>query len=89
MFDWSIAEFLGIAKADCVTQSTTGIGGTEQTFLHDVQLYIPGGAVTINAAFKEDLPLPGLLGMNGFFEHFRVTFDPQAKACELVRIFRA
>lgn len=89
MFDWSIADFLGVRKERCTAQATTGIGGTETSYLHEVQLYIPGGSVTIVAAFKENLPLPGLLGMNGFFEHFRVTFDSQANECELIRIYRA
>lgn len=89
LFDWSIAEFLGVKRANCVLQVTTGIGGNEDTFLHDVLLFIPGGAITIKAAFKENMPLPGLLGMNGFFEHFRITFDSQAKECQLERIYHS
>ena len=66
-----------------------GIGGNANTYLHDLMLYIPGGSVTIKAGFKEKLPVAGILGMAGFFEHFKITFDGQAQACELERKFRA
>lgn len=64
-----------------------GIGGSESVYLREVLLYIPGGPVVITAGFKKGLPLAGLLGMNGFFEHFRVTFDTVSKVCELERSF--
>jgi hypothetical protein len=89
LFDWSIADFLGMGRSQCRVEKTSGIGGIEEVYLHDVLLYIPGGAVTITAGFKEKLPVAGLLGITGFFEHFRVTFDTAAKVCELERIFRA
>ena len=40
----------------------------------------------IHAAFKEKLPCAGLLGMNGFFDHFLVTFIHPALTCEIHRI---
>ena len=89
LFDWSLAEFLGIQKADCRVEVTTGIGGTEDSYLHDVLLYIPGGPVTITAGFKENLPVAGLLGITGFFEHFQILFDTPAKMCELNRVYQA
>jgi hypothetical protein len=88
LFDWSIAEFLGIDRASCKSENTTGIGGTERVYLREMSLYIPGGPVTLSAGFKTGLPVAGLLGMSGFFEHFRITFDPIGKACELERIFQ-
>ena len=52
-------------------------------------LYIPGGPVTIKAGFKDNLPIAGLLGMSGFFEHFNVTFDPRGQVCILERVYKA
>jgi hypothetical protein len=52
-----------------------------------VALYVPGGIVNIRAGFSDDLPIAGLLGMNGFFDHFNVYFNPTAHQCELERIF--
>ncbi len=57
--------------------------------MHDISLYIPGGIVTTKAGFSDNLPILGLLGMTGFFEHFRITFDPAALRCELERIYKA
>lgn len=44
-----------------------------------VSVYIPGRPVKITAAFKDRLPVAGLLGMHGFFESFRVSFHPDSK----------
>lgn len=84
-----IAKHLGIDLKTCQTEDTQGIGGAEIIYLHDITLYIPGGPVTIKAGFKEKLPIAGLLGMAGFFEHFRITFDGPAQHCILERIFHS
>ncbi len=89
LFHADIATFLGVDLKACAIEVTQGIGGYEDTYLHDVILYIPGGPVTIKAGFKENLPVAGLLGMSGFFEHFKVTFDGAAQCCILERVFRA
>jgi hypothetical protein len=70
-------------------EMTNGIGGPEETWLHDITLYIPGGPIQICAGFKEKLSVAGLLGMSGFFDRFIVTFDSTANECQLERIFRA
>lgn len=89
MFHADIARHLGIDLAKCSTETANGIGGEESVPLHDIRLFIPGGPVVTCASFKENLPVAGLLGMTGFFEHFRVTFDCVSQACELERIFKA
>jgi hypothetical protein len=68
---------------------TQGIGGGVPIYLHEVVLYVPGGPVKIKAGFRDNLPVAGLLGMSGFFEFFKVTFNPELKACEIERIHRA
>jgi hypothetical protein len=75
LFHCDIGRFLGLDIRAGKKEITQGISGLTDTFLHDIALYIPGGPVSIKAAFKEDLPIAALLGMNGFFEHFVVTFD--------------
>ena len=87
LFHADIASFLGIDLRSGRLEMTNGIGGTEETWIHDVMLHIPGGPVKISAGFKENLPVAGLLGMKGFFEHFRITFDSVAKECTLERIY--
>jgi hypothetical protein len=66
-----------------------GIGGEEEVWFHDVILFIPGGPVRVQAGFQESLPIAGLLGMSGFFEHFRMTFASASRQCELERLFKS
>ena len=89
MFHCDIGRFLALDIRSGEKEVTQGIGGLTDTYLHDIALYIPGGPVTIKAAFKEDLPIPALLGMNGFFEHFVITFNQSALMCEIERVYRA
>ena len=79
---------VGLVLKAGIPESCNGIAGQQQTWVHDVTLYIPGGAVAIKAAFTETLPVAGLLGMNGFFEHFSISFDPVKLECELKRVYR-
>lgn len=56
--------------------------------MHNITLYIPGGPVQIKAGFSDSLPVIGILGMTGFFDHFFIKFDPAALRCELDRIYQ-
>jgi len=89
LFHADIAKHIGLDLKAGRLQMTNGIGGPEETWLHPVRLYIPGGPVDITAGFKEKLTVAGLLGMTGFFEHFNVTFDATACECKLERIYKA
>ncbi len=89
LFHSDFAVHMGIDLQKCEIELTHGIGGEENTFVHDVTLYIPGGPVLVKAGFKDKLPVPGLLGMTGFFEPFNVTFNWAAKTCYLECLSRA
>jgi len=89
MFHSDLATFLGLDLMSGQQELTQGIGGPETTYVHEVALYLPGGPVKIRVAFKERLPLAGLLGMSGFFEFFKVTFDSDLKICEIERTHNA
>jgi len=86
VFDVTVAEKLGLVWKNGVRVMTMGIGGPKETYLHQVRLHLPGGPVSVLAAFQEALPVSGLLGMSGFFEHFRITFDGMARVCEFERL---
>jgi hypothetical protein len=86
LFHANLASSLGIDLRSGISEITNGIGGREETWVHDLLLYIPGGPVQIQASFKENLPIAGLLGTNGFFEHFDVTFEGRARQCILERL---
>jgi len=87
LFHSDIGRHIGIDIPSGTREITNGIGGPEEVWLHDVNLYIPGGIVRIKAGFKDNLPLGGLLGTSGFFEHFRITFAGDTKQCVLERIY--
>lgn len=53
-----------------------GIGGSQDVWFHRVVLYVGDDALHIKAAFAPNLPVAGLLGRAGFFEYFKITFDP-------------
>ena len=89
IFHASIGKALGFEIEKGIPEDTLGVNGPSRVYVHDVTLYAPGGMVVIRAGFSNELPIAGLLGMNGFFEHFRVIFDPTAQRCELERLFQA
>lgn len=68
---------------------TLGITGVERVFLHEVMVYIPGGPIKTVAGFSDNLSVAGLLGMTGFFEHFKIVFDPTTLRVELERLYLA
>jgi hypothetical protein len=87
IFHADIGRFMGIDVRSGIKDTTQGIAGPSDLYLHDVRLYVPGGPVVIKAGSKEGLPIAGLLGMDGFFEHFVVTFRYTALECELERVY--
>ncbi len=88
VFHSEIGKYLGVDFSTCDTEEVLGIGGAEKLYLSDVALVIPGGTVLVKAGFKDALPVAGLLGMSGFFEHFNITFRAGDRSCVLDRIYR-
>jgi len=90
IFHSSIGEAVGLDIEKGTAENTIGISGKpSQLYVHEISLYVPGGIIPIRAGFTRDLPVAALLGMEGFFEHFRVVFDPTARQCELERLYQA
>ena len=89
LFHASIGQAMGLDVRTGLLDQALGISGrTTDTYLHAVMLYIPGGPVKVSAGFSYELPLAGLLGMDGFFEHFRVVFDSAARVLEWERLHK-
>jgi hypothetical protein len=93
IFHSSIGRAIGLAIEKGEENRTVGVSGdATKIYMHDVSLHIPGGHVLkIRAAFSDDLPLAALLGRRGFFEHFKVSFDPSGASpgFDIERIHRA
>jgi hypothetical protein len=60
--EWEIAGIVKRSKA--------------KAYFHDVDLHVDASIIRIRAGFCHRLPVAGLLGRRGFFEHFIVKFDP-------------
>jgi hypothetical protein len=89
IFHAAIGRAIGLEIEKGELASTNSIEGASSLYLHDIALYLPGGIVPTRAGFSDKLPIAGLLGMTGFFEHFKVTFDPTALRVELERLYSA
>jgi hypothetical protein len=93
IFHANIGQAIGLKIEDGEEDQTRGVSGDlTKIYLHNVARYVPGGhIIKIRAGFTHRLPLAGLLGRRGFFEHFKVTFDPSNNppGFELERIHRA
>jgi hypothetical protein len=89
LFHSGIGRSIGLDIQQGRAEESLGVSGSCKMYLHDIALYLPGGIVNITAGFSDDLPVAGLLGMNGFFDHFTVLFDPTAQRCEIERVFLA
>lgn len=89
IFHASIGRAIGLEIEKGRPVITNGIQGPARVYVHDISLYAPGGIVPATAAFSDELPLAGLLGMAGFFEYFKISFDPAALCVELERLYQA
>ncbi len=87
VFHAQIGNAIGLDIKKGEVETTYGVAGPTPIYLHDISLYAPGGIIAIRAGFSEDLPTAGIVGMMGFFEHFKITFDPTALTCELDRLY--
>lgn len=88
LFHAAVGRAIGLEIEKGEPSQTLGVAGPANFFLHDVAVHVPGGPITTRAGFSEDLPIVGLLGMSGFFENFKIVFDPTALRVELERINR-
>ena len=66
-------------------------GATASVYYHPVKLVIASHIIQITAGFTPALSVAAILGRHGFFEHFKVVFDPASSPPGLTieRIHRA
>ena len=92
MFHSSIGESIGLNIEKGEKDQTIGVSGAPTVmYRHKIQLHVIGNIFKIQAGFSSELPLAGLLGRIGFFEHYKITFDGSTNppGFELERIYRA
>jgi hypothetical protein len=92
LFHSGFGASIGLDVRKGEIEETLGVSGNATlTYLHPVSLYVMDSIIKITAGFADELPFGGLLGRMGFFEHFRVTFDPASEppGLDLERIHKA
>jgi hypothetical protein len=88
-----------VARAVGIKDITTGIlkvsggvvkGVQMQTYGHDIRLVVGADNFKIVGYFSDDLPIAALLGRDGFFDKYIVTFDPRGPSpgFELTRVHK-
>lgn len=88
MFEASIGALLGLRIKDgqLETLQVASNAGQASVYFHRVRLNVAGRLVEIWGGFCYELAVPALLGRHGFFEHFRVTFDPKRRGMQIDRV---
>lgn len=96
LFKYDVAALVGLdpAKNPFFVDDLGGIiaGPREPVYFQKVALYFEAGwRIDVTAGFIKKLGCSGILGRNGFFDNFKVTFDHSTlpPAFELERIQRA
>jgi len=92
LFRADVGEAVGI---DVRAGKKYDLGGISQQmkvtfYFHAIKLYVAACYIEIMAGFSYELPMAGLLGHLGFFDHFIVTFDntPHPPTFEVQQIAR-
>jgi hypothetical protein len=78
LFQADIANFFHIDLTKAPTGSMGGIIGGPQdvTYFHKIRLQVENNwTFEVTGAFLKKLAVPIILGRNGFFDRFQVTFD--------------
>jgi hypothetical protein len=82
MFKSDLADYLGIEWERGEKGETGGIiaGAREPIYFHKVTLFVEEHwSFPVRAGFVKKLSVPGILGRDGFFDHFLVQFDQSCK----------
>jgi hypothetical protein len=91
IFHATLGKAIGLNVGKGKEDQTVGVSGKPTIiYLHDISLYVPGGHIfKITAGFSDELPMAGILGRNGFLEHFKVLFDPSGETpgFDIERVF--
>ena len=86
VFDAEIGEVLGIDVVRGERQAIGGVTGTKESFfLHTITLKIGSVSYTARVGFLPNMARMsyGVLGQQGFFDHFVVAFDFHKKEIKL------
>lgn len=92
LFHSRVGELLGLDVGSGVRDTLSGALRSPQSevYYHRLWMDVAGERLSVLAGFTQDALQPALLGRDGFFDHFRVTFNPETSPAgmELERVRR-
>jgi hypothetical protein len=91
LFHSSLAQAIGIdVRRGKPSRTVTMSGAIVMTYFHPIRIHIGVDALDIEAGFTDQLAVAALLGRQGFFDQYRITFDPSIDppTFELERVVR-
>lgn len=83
LFHVQFADRVGLDLTQAEPGTMLGISGSRTVLFQRVVLHVAGETLIIRAGFCDGLPVPGLLGRRGFFDQFRLVFDPTSEPAGL------
>lgn len=86
VFYSDISDYLGISLTRGKSMKITGIGGDSiKSYLHNVQIKIGKKLIKTTIVFSRQIPdnAIAVLGNQGFFDHFSVTFAYKEKTISI------
>ena len=94
LFHGDIARAIGIPELASGEHIVTGgvvAGAQMDLYGHDVRLSVGSDTFRITGYFSDQLPIACLLGRDGFFDKYIVTFDPTEAnpGFELTRVHKS
>jgi hypothetical protein len=87
IFHTAIANKLGIDLSNAKNVNVGGVAGSKVGKLAQVEYCLqvmPSEKIKGNVIFLDNLPVPGLLGIRGFFEFFRIKFEVDRGIFEII-----
>ena len=78
LFHAQIGESIGIKVNRGKRAGLGGVlaGASSDVYFHQIQLVMMGSMVSTMAGFSHHLSVAAILGRQGFFDNYTVTFDP-------------
>lgn len=93
LFHADIAKAHGLKVETGVEGPLGGVvgGAIGKVYYHKVKLAFGSNIIPITAGFSPLLSVAAILGRHGFFEHFKIVFDPSSTppGLQIERIYRA
>ncbi len=86
IFEAQLGELIGLNVKTGIKRQFGGITGQSAiAYMHKIVIAVDNYEVETECGFSEDISMDGcgILGQNGFFNHFKIYFDRSAEIIQL------